>query len=148
MARQYISVDLKSMVFDRAKGICEYCCSQVKFSPNNFEIEHIIPVSLGGATIAENLALACPSCNSYKSNKTAAIDAVSDQTVRLFHPRQMLWNDHFTWSDDTTIMFGTSPIGRATVALLQTNRPGVVNLRRILSERGEHPPLETILSVD
>jgi hypothetical protein len=24
--------------------------------------------------------------------------------------------------------------------LLQTNRSGVVNLRRILSERGEHPP--------
>jgi HNH endonuclease len=140
MARQYISTDLKSRVFNRANGICEYCFSQVKFSPNNFEIEHIIPVSLDGETIAENLALACPSCNSCKSNKIEAIDAVSDQTVRLFHPRQMLWNEHFTWSDDTILMFGTSPIGRATVALLQTNRSGVVNLRRILSERGEHPP--------
>jgi HNH endonuclease len=141
MSRQYIPVDLKNQVFERAKGICEYCYSQVKFSPNNFEIEHIVPVSREGATTAENLALACPSCNSYKSNKIEAIDPISNQAAALFHPRQMQWSDHFTWSDDTTLMIGESPTGRATVALLQTNRAGVVNLRRILHEREQHPPI-------
>jgi 5-methylcytosine-specific restriction endonuclease McrA len=73
MARQYIPVELKNQVFDRAKGICEYCYSQAKFSPNNCEIEYIVPVSREGTTTSENLALACPSCNSYKSNKIEAI---------------------------------------------------------------------------
>jgi HNH endonuclease len=141
MYRQYISVELKKQVFDRARGICEYCYSQAKFSPNNFEIEHIIPVSREGATIAENLALACPSCNSYKSNKIEAIDPISNQIAPLFHPRLMQWSDHFTWSDDTTMMIGESPTGRATVTLLQTNREGVVNLREILCERDQHPPI-------
>jgi HNH endonuclease len=141
MARQYIPVELKNQVFDRAKGICEYCYSQAKFSPNNFEIEHIVPVSREGATTSENLALACPSCNSYKSNKIEAIDPVSNQVAVLFHPRQMQWNDHFTWSDDTIIMIGKSPTGRATVTLLQTNRAGVVNLRQVLRERDQHPPI-------
>jgi hypothetical protein len=50
MGRRYIPVELKNQVFDRAKGICEYCYSQTKFSPNNFEIEHIVPVSREGAT--------------------------------------------------------------------------------------------------
>jgi hypothetical protein len=62
MARQYIPVELKNQVFDRAKGICEYCYSQAKFSPNNFE-------------------------------------------------------------------------------MLQTNRAGVVNLRQVLRERDQHPPI-------
>ena len=33
-----------------------------------------------------------------------------------------------------------TPIGRATVDKLQLNRPGVVNLRAILRDAGEHPP--------
>jgi HNH endonuclease len=140
MARQYISVELKTQVFDRARGICEYCYSQAKFSPNNFEIEHIVPVSRGGATILDNLALACPSCNSYKSNKIEAIGPISQQAVPLFHPRKMPWASHFTWSDDTTLMIGASPTGRAIVLLLQTNREGVVNLRQILREIDPHPP--------
>lgn len=140
MSREYISIGLRKQVFDRCRGICEYCPSQTKFSPNNFEIEHIIPVSRDGQTTLENLALACPSCNSYKSNKTDSIDPISNQTVPIFHPRQMQRADHFIWSDDTTIMLGTTSIGRATVLLLQTNREGVVNLRQVLSDRGFHPP--------
>lgn len=140
MSREYISILLRKQVFDRCQGICEYCRSQAKFSPNNFEIEHIVPVSRNGQTTLENLALACPSCNSYKSNKIDSIDPISNQTVPIFHPRQMQWSDHFTWSDDTTIMLGITSIGRATILLLQTNREGVVNLRQVLSDRGFHPP--------
>ena len=61
----------------------------------------IIPISRGGLSQLENLALACSQCNSHKSDKISAIDLVSGQTVLLFHPRQMRWTDHFCWSDDT-----------------------------------------------
>jgi hypothetical protein len=36
-----------------------------------------------------------------------------------------------------------TPIGRAPVEALHLNRPGLVNLRRILHAAGEHPPPET-----
>ncbi len=37
-------------------------------------------------------------------------------------------------------MLGITAIGRATVALLQTNREGVINMRRVLAVMDEHPP--------
>jgi hypothetical protein len=139
MARVKISDAVKKQVIDRAKGICEYCRSQVKYSPNNFEVEHVYPLFLGGTNTLENLALACPQCNGHKSTKTEAIDPVSEKVVALFHLRQMVWADHFVWQDDTLKMVGTTAIGRATVSLLQTNRPHVVNLRQLLRQQGLHP---------
>jgi hypothetical protein len=54
--------------------------------------------------------------------------------VPLYHPRQHSWSDHFAWNEDATIMLGRTPIGRATIERLRLNRPGVVNLRRVLRE--------------
>ena len=39
-----------------------------------------------------------------------------------------------------TIIRGISPTGRATEKRLVLNRVGVVNLRRVLVEKGYHPP--------
>lgn len=103
-------------------------------------IDHIQPVSRGGQTVAENLALSCQTCNNYKYTKTEAPDPVTNQAVLLFHPRQMVWQEHFTWNEDLTQMIGITPIGRATIALLQTNRDRVGNMRRVLAIMGYHPP--------
>jgi hypothetical protein len=140
MARAKISKALKQQVNDLSGGCCEYCQSQRRFSPSSFEIEHIIPMSRGGLDRLDNFALSCGQCNSHKSNKIIAIDPASGQAVSLFHPRQMDWADHFLWSDDTLEILGITAIGRATIALLQTNRESVVNLRRILRLQGLHPP--------
>ncbi len=140
MPSEYVPVALKQLVFDRAKGMCEYCRSQAKFAIDPLVIDHIQPVSKGGATRSENLALACQTCNNYKYTKTEAPDPITDQVVPLFHPRQMVWQEHFSWNEDATKMIGITPTGRATIALLQTNRPGVCNMRQILVVMGYHPP--------
>ena len=140
MGRVNVSDSLKKQVADRAQGCCEYCKSQIRFSPNSFEIDHIIPISRGGVNQLENMALACPQCNGHKSDKIEAVDPVSGQIVPLFHPRQMSWKVHFCWSDDTLEILEITATGRATVALLQTNRETVVNLRAVLREMGLHPP--------
>jgi hypothetical protein len=44
------------------------------------------------------------------------------------------------WSADYAIVIGITPSGRATVQALALNRPGVVNLRRVLHQLGDHPP--------
>lgn len=63
--------------------------------------------------------------------------------MQLYHTRQQQWSDHFAWNDDDfTLIIGLTPIGRATVEVLQLNREGVVNLRRVLYAMGEHSPVE------
>lgn len=140
MPRDYISAALKRQVFNRGKGCCEYCRSQARFAIDSLVIEHILPIGRGGETIADNLALACQGCNNYKYTKIAGSDPISAQTVPLYNPRTMQWNEHFAWSEDTTIIIGLTPIGRATVQTLRLNREGVVNLRQALRATGHHPP--------
>jgi len=105
-----------------------------------FSIEHILPGSKRGPTDLDNLALACQGCNNHKYNKTHAPDPVTGDRVPLYHPRQQRWHDHFSWNHDYTLVVGLTPTGRATAAALQLNRPGLVNLRRILYAASEHPP--------
>jgi HNH endonuclease len=139
MSSAYVSAALRQLVFDRAQGACEYCKSQAKFAVDPLVMDHVYPVSLGGKTISENLALACQTCNNCKYTKITAIDPTSGQKVSLFQPRQMQWAEQFTWNEDFTQMVGLTPTGRATIALLQTNRPSVVNMRRVLVIMGDHP---------
>jgi hypothetical protein len=61
-------------------------------------------------------------------------DPVTGETVALYHPRTDTWEDHFLWSDDKLLMIGKTPTGRATIARIQLNRDGVVNLREVVRD--------------
>lgn len=136
MAEPYIPAELRRLVAERANHRCEYCRAPAAFSSDNFTCDHILPRSQGGLTTADNLALACFSCNQHKSARLSAIDSVSGATVRLFHPRLQQWQEHFVWEEACTAMRGLTPVGRATVEALQLNRSGLVNLRRLLFSMG------------
>lgn len=140
MPRQRMTAQQRRIVIERAQGCCEYCLCQVDFATQSFSVEHVIPVHYGGANTLENLALACQGCNSHKYTKREKADPVGGAIVPLYHPRQQKWQEHFQWSDDFTVIIGITAIGRATVEALKMNRPGVVNLRRVLYALGEHPP--------
>lgn len=62
--REYIPRRIIAAVYKRDKGCCVYCGST-----HNLQIDHIIPVSKGGATTLKNLQLLCQTCNLKKSNK-------------------------------------------------------------------------------
>jgi len=141
MPEPRISPSQRARVVERAKGCCEYCQSQEQYSPDPFSVEHVIPLSKGGTNGLDNLAFACQGCNNRKYTSVEAFDPVSQSAVPLYHPRQHTWAQHFAWSDDGALILGLTPIGRAAVEKLQLNRPGLVNLRRILFEAGEHPPV-------
>jgi hypothetical protein len=64
---------------------------------------------------------------------------VTETKVMLYHPRQQIWGDHFSWNEDCTEIIGLTAIGRATIEALHLNRNGVMNLRRVLFEKGLHP---------
>ena len=135
-----ISSSIRKLVRERASGCCEYCLSQEDFSPERFSIEHIYPRSKGGSSNLENLALSCQGCNNCKYTKTHACDPVTKEFVRLYHPRQDRWKDHFAWNEDYSIVVGLTLVGRATVNALKLNRPGLMNLRRVLYQVKIHPP--------
>ena len=116
MSSQYVPVALKRLVFKRANGMCEYCRSPVKYAIDSLVMEHIQPISQGGQTLAENLALSCQTCNNCKYTKNKALDPVTNLIVPLFHPREMSWTKHFVWNSDATRMLGLTPTGRATIA--------------------------------
>ena len=134
----------KKEVARRAKQCCEYCQSQVRFSPDPFSVEHIIPRSRGGTDDLSNLAFSCQGCNNHKYTSVEAIDPISGETVQLFDPRRQKWNDHFVWNADQRIVLGLTPVGRATVQKLRLNRAGLMNLRRVLHRIGEHPVLKGV----
>jgi hypothetical protein len=142
MGEPRITAQQRREVEERARGRCEYCRSQVRFAMASFVVDHIVPRSSGGATHIDNFAFACSSCNAHKYNKTSTLDPVTGKVVALYHPRRDRFQDHFTWSDDFTLIVGLTPAGRATVAALHMNHDGVVNLRRLLHDAGSHPPVE------
>jgi hypothetical protein len=135
-----ITAETRAHVFERARGCCEYCLSQRDFSHDDFSIEHIVPRALGGTDELENLALACQGCNNRKYTALEATDPVTGAKVALYNPRGDDWASHFAWSADASLVIGLTPTGRATIARLELNRVGVVNLRRALSLAGVHPP--------
>ena len=140
MSENRVTAQQRKIIIERAKNCCEYWLSQARFAMQSFSIEHIIPQSKGGKTKLENLALACQGCNNHKYNQTEWRDPINNNFVGLYHPRQQVWHDHFTWNENFTIVIGLTPTGRATIEALKINREGVVNLRQVLYSVGEHPP--------
>jgi hypothetical protein len=127
----------RTVIARRAQNFCEYC---KVFVPDTFEIEHIIPLIQGGSNELDNLAVSCGGCNNRKGAKTSAMDPLTEVEVLLFHPRQDVWREHFQWNNDFTQITGISPVGRATVELLQLNRTGLILLREVLFGHGNAPP--------
>ncbi len=104
-----------------------------------FQIDHIIARKQGGATVADNLALACFRCNPHKGPNLSGIDPETEETVRLFHPRKDRWEEHFQWRGPELV--GLTAIGRATVQVLAINHPDYMAVRQTLIEEGVFPPM-------
>ena len=136
----YIRVELQRQIRDHFGDCCAYCRTAEFLTAMTFEIEHIVPLSVGGETVFENLCFACPTCNRYKGDRQAGIDPESGEGVGLFHPQNQVWADHFAWSEGGKVIGGLTAVGRATVLLLQMNRPALVRARAMWIKLGEHPP--------
>jgi len=133
-----IPAHLRRLVIQRAQSRCEYCgLSQISQEAVS-HIDHAIPISAGGETVLENLALACVSCSLRKGARLKAIDPRNKTEVPLFNPRRDSWRLHFRWNGASLV--GLSPTGRATVAALNLNRPAVQAIREEEALRGRHPP--------
>ena len=132
MSKGYVSATLRRLVYDRAKGCCEYCGLPEVAVLVSHEVDHVIAEKHGGSTDKDNLAIACTSCNKHKGSDLASIDPVNGAIVRLYQPRCDRWTEHFQFQAGEIIPL--SAIGRVTVRLLQLNRSTRVSIRRLLAE--------------
>jgi 5-methylcytosine-specific restriction endonuclease McrA len=121
---------LRRVVRQWAGGRCEYCHLPEEFSELSFHVEHIIPRQHGGTDDPENLALACPECNLRKGPNLTAIEPAKRKVVRLFHPRQDKWNEHFAYRGAR--IAGKTSIGLATASLLRINDEERLRIRALL----------------
>jgi 5-methylcytosine-specific restriction endonuclease McrA len=62
-----LSVDLPNLLLQEQNYQCPYCW--VNLRESGYELDHYMPLSLGGAHADWNIQLTCPSCNKKKSNK-------------------------------------------------------------------------------
>ena len=137
-----VSDKVRQQIISQAGYRCEYCQTSHRLVGMPPVIDHIIPLALGGSDHIANLAAACYRCNEFKGAKTQAPDPATGQMVNLFHPRQQLWADHFTWANGGIHIIGLTPVGRATVIALRLNNQYVVEARMIWIEREWHPPVD------
>lgn len=131
---------LRREVVRRAASCCEYCRLSQEGQEAAFHVDHIHPLTEGGATQLENLALACVSCSLRKGARRLARDPVTGRDVLLFHPRRQRWQEHFSWRGNRVL--GITPTGRATVYLLKLNRGLAVAIRAEERWHRRHPPRE------
>ena len=133
---------LYAAVAERALHRCEYCSAPEVVFNFPFEVEHILPPTQGGKNESENNALACRSCNLFKSDSIDGQDSQTGQRTRLFHPRCDVWSEHFRFNADLVIEPLTA-IGRATCSQLRMNSSSQVAARTRWQELGLMPSNQT-----
>lgn len=72
--RTKIQADLRQAVWDKTNGSCVYCGDHLTMqagAPNSFQVDHVLPVKLGGSDDPANLVPACANCNGRKHARTA-----------------------------------------------------------------------------
>jgi hypothetical protein len=113
-----------SLVAERAAHRCEYCHAPEIIFNTPFEIDHIVPLSKGGADEPMNFSLACRACNLWKSDVILAVDPDTNTQAPLFNPRTQEWQAHFEPQLNPPFrLVGKTPIGRATITQLRMNAP-------------------------
>ena len=123
----YVPARLRRRVLLRADDRCEYCLLPDILQEYPAEIDHVVPLKLGGETILDNLALACRRCNGRKGTNIAAVDPDGAARTFLFDPRADDWGGHFAFAEG--LLLPRTATGRTTVRLLDFNDDEQVALR-------------------
>ena len=69
-----------SILWERQDGKCAYCDLPL---PDRFELDHVIPIAMGGSHTEENVVLACKPCNRQKHVSLWLPTKVKDQLLKL-----------------------------------------------------------------
>jgi len=133
---------LRLLIRARDRGRCAYFHSTENNSGQAMHIDHIVPESAGGPSVADNLCQICFSCKSHKAAKQYNFDSLTSTEVAIFHPLRQRWREHFSWDASGTLILGKTACDRVTVEALQMNNETVVKARRRWVIGGWLPPTD------
>ena len=139
MVRKASKPDPREIVELRAGRRCEYCRAPQPATGIRYHLEHVFPESLGGTDDVDNLALACPTCNFYKSNHLLGMDEEGTASRPLFNPRKDRWHEHFEFDPATFLLKGKTPEARGTINRLRMNHSVHIEARRLWVELESRP---------
>ena len=134
---RYVSAELRRKVAQRANFRCEYCRLPEIAAMVKFQVEHIISLKHSGKTNFENLAYACPICNSEKGTDLGTVLEDDETLVRFFNPRKHNWHDHFEVKEG--LISPKTSIGASTVKIFDFNRLERILERLELMDVGAYP---------
>lgn len=134
-----VSGTIRRAVAHRAGYCCEYCLIHEDDVLFSHEIEHIISLKHGGSSELDNLAYSCIYCNRFKGSDIGTYFLPDTTFVRLFNPRTDNWEDHFKHENGQLVPL--TPIGRATVKILDLNHFERIIERQILISANRYPGL-------
>jgi hypothetical protein len=129
-----IPSDLRQFIAERARERCEYCLLPQTAVLFKHEPDHIVPRQHGGASNADNLALACTRCNRYKGPNVGSFDPYTGKLTPFFNPRVDNWSTHFQYIDG--ILQPLTAKARVTAKILRLNDADRVIERIRLSQIG------------
>lgn len=133
----YISASLRDQVIKRANSCCEYCLIHVDDHFFAHEVDHVVAEKHRGKTTLDNLCFSCFDCNRSKGSDIASLDPDTGAIVGLYHPRTMIWKEHFRL--DGALIVGISAVGRVTEYLLNVNAEERLFRRSELIRLGRYP---------
>lgn len=84
---EHVSPTKRECVLIRDDFLCQYCGKEIT-NADDYEMDHIIPITRGGKENYLNLAAACRSCNQKKLDKTPQEAGLKAPTPTPFHGAQ------------------------------------------------------------
>jgi hypothetical protein len=136
----YLPAELRQQLVAVDDQRCAYGQTTEANTGQPLVVDHIIPEAQDRQTTFDNLCFACRRCNECQGPTTRREEPLTDEGVRIFHPRQHAWIDHFAWDAAGIRLLGLTAIGRATIIALDINNEVIVDARRRWVGVGWHPP--------
>jgi len=78
--RKIYSDEERKIIYNKSNGRCELCGQRLLFE--EMTLDHIVPISMGGADDMGNLQASCFACNQFKSNILP--DDFMDRIIKIF----------------------------------------------------------------
>lgn len=92
--RKFYSQDQRKIVYKNSGCRCVLCGQKIKFE--DMSLDHIIPLSMGGADNIENLQSTCLPCNQFKSNSLPE-DFIDRLTTVFMYQMEQKHKSDLSW---------------------------------------------------
>src|SRR5437870_1464427 len=121
-----VTRESRAAVRDAFGALCAYCGVSETAVGGELEIDHFLPIAVGGTDDVENLVYACTTCNRFKGDYFAAGDA--PESLRLLHPLRDDLNAHIIETEHGRLQ-GITPRGWFHIQRLHLNRAQLIEMR-------------------